>query len=296
MGGRAVKLFVLGIGYSSRAFIDLMRPELGAVGGTVRSQGKADALAGQGIAARVFDGSAVDPAILSQIAAADALLVSIPPGPSGDPALPLLGEAVAAARHLRWIGYLSTIGVYGDRGGAWVTEEDEVRPSSERSVARVAAEQGWLELGARADKPVAILRLAGIYGPGQNALVNLRQGTAKRLVKPGQVFNRIHVEDIARAAAASLAKPVNGRVYNVTDDEPAPPQDVVTYAAALMGIEPPPETDFARAELSPMARSFYSENKRVSNARLRTELGFVPRYPTYREGIRALWEAGDGRA
>lgn len=290
-----MRLVVLGAGYSSMAFIRRMRPRLTAVTGTVRSAGKAAALGLEGVTGRVFDGATADPALSGDIAQADALLVSIPPGPGGDPALKVFSDAIAAAPRLAWIGYLSTIGVYGDRDGNWVTEADESRPTSERSRQRVAAEEGWLALGARSGKPVAVLRLAGIYGPGQNALVNLRQGTAKRLVKPGQVFNRIHVEDIARAAEASLDRPHAGRIYNVTDDEPAPPQDVVAYAAALMGVVPPPETDFATAELSPMARSFYSENKRVSNARLRQELGVSLAYPTYREGIRALWEAGDGR-
>jgi nucleoside-diphosphate-sugar epimerase len=290
-----MRLVVLGAGYSATAFIGHMRPRLTAVSGTARSPEKAALLAQGGATGRVFDGVAADPALLADIAATDALLVSIPPGAEGDPALRVLGEAVAAAPRLAWIGYLSTIGVYGDRGGDWVTEEDAPRPTSDRSVQRVAAEEGWLALGARCGKAVAVLRLAGIYGPGQNALVNLRQGTAKRLVKPGQVFNRIHVADIARATEASLDRPHPGRIYNVTDDEPAPPQDVVAYAARLMGIAPPPETDFATAELSPMARSFYSENKRVSNARLRNELGVTLAFPTYREGIRALWEAGDGR-
>jgi nucleoside-diphosphate-sugar epimerase len=295
MGDGGMRLVVLGAGYSSMAFIRHMRPRLTTVTGTVRSAAKAAALAQHGVAGRVFDGVTADPALSGDIAGADALLVSIPPGPSGDPALTVFGEAIAAAPRLAWIGYLSTIGVYGDRGGGWVTEEDAPRPTSERSVQRVAAEEGWLALGARSGKAVAVLRLAGIYGPGQNALVNLRQGTAKRLVKPGQVFNRIHVADIARATEAALDHPHAGPIYNVTDDEPAPPQDVVAYAATLMGVAPPPESDFATAELSAMARSFYSENKRVSNARMREELGVSLAFPTYREGIRALWEAGDGR-
>ncbi len=296
-----MNLLVFGHGYSSDAFVRRVRPRFDRMVSTVRSQAKADRLAGEGIETRLFDGGAagrepvVDPALGSDIAGADAILVSIAPDESGDPVLRHFSEALRAAPHVRWIGYLSTVGVYGDHDGEWVDESTPVRPVSERSVRRVEAEEEWLTLGRQSGKAVQVFRLAGIYGPGRNGLVNLREGTAKRLVKPGQVFNRIHVEDIAGVLEASLDHPSPGAIYNVTDDEPAPPQDVVTFAAGLLGVEPPPEQDFASAVLSPMARSFYSENKRVSNRRLREDLGYDLRYPTYREAHRALFEAGEGR-
>ncbi len=191
---------------------------------------------------------------------------------------------------LEWVGYLSTVGVYGDHGGAWVTEDTPLNPVSQRSLERVEAENAWLEHGAQHDIPVAVLRLAGIYGPGRNAFRNLAEGTARRVIKPNQVFNRIRVEDIG-AASAFLAKRGVSGIFNVTDDEPAPPQDVVQEAARLMGVEPPPEIPFETADMSPMARSFYGENKRVSNARLR-QAGFDPEFPNYRVSLAQLWTSG----
>gem|GEM_PF-50112 len=290
-----MKLFAFGLGYSSLALLRRLGPRLDRASGTVRSQAKAAALQARGVVARVFDGEQADPAIDDDLAGADALLISVPPGPSGDPVLRHFSQKIAAAPGLCWVGYLSTIGVYGDRGGAWVTEADAPHPTSPRSVARLAAEQGWLDLGARARVPTVVLRLAGIYGPGQNALVNLAEGTARRVIKPGQVFNRIHVDDIASAIEASMQRPRAGAVYNLTDDEPSPPQDVVAHAAALLGVEPPPAVDIEAAGLSPMGRSFFDENKRASSALARGELGWAPRYPSYREGLAALLEAGDGR-
>ncbi|MCP4383064.1 MAG: NAD(P)-dependent oxidoreductase, partial [Hyphomicrobiales bacterium] len=201
------------------------------------------------------------------------------------------GTDIAAAAGLAWIGYLSTVGVYGDHGGGWIDETAPLRPRPGRSQNRVDAEQAWQTLAAARTCPLGIHRIAGIYGPGRNAFVNLSKGKARRLVKPGQVFNRIHVADIARTLAASLECPAS-RIYNLADNEPAPPQDVVTFAADLMGVAPPPEVPFEQAELSPMARSFYGENKRVSNRRIREELGVALAYPTYRQGLTALWEDG----
>lgn len=289
-----VNLLVFGYGYTSRAFVSAQQDAFSDVAATVRSPAKAAALAQEGVRGLVFNATGWDAALPAAIDAADAMLVSIPPDNEGDPVLRVFAERIGAAPNLRWIGYLSTVGVYGDHAGAWVSETTPPRPISERSARRVHAEEGWLALGRQTRKPVHIFRLSGIYGPGQNALVNLQNGTARRLVKPGQVFNRIHVDDIAGVLAASLRKP-DGGIYNVTDDEPAPPQDVVTYAAGLLGVEPPPELAFETAELSPMARSFYGENKRVSNRRVRDELGYAFKYPTYREALQALAEAGDGR-
>ncbi|MDJ1160169.1 SDR family oxidoreductase [Chelatococcus sp. SYSU_G07232] len=291
-----MNLFVFGLGYSVMTLVRRHRDRFTRVAGTVRTAGKAAALRAEGIAAHVFDGtSGGDEALLADLAAADALILSAPPGQAGDPALAAYGEAIAAAPRLIWIGYLSTIGVYGDRAGGRVDETAEPRPTNERLRRRVEAERAWLALGARTGKTVAIFRIAGIYGPGRNALVDLAAGTAHRIVKPGQVFNRIHVDDIAAVLAAALERAAPGAVYNLADDEPAPPQDVVAHAARLLGVAPPPEVPFEEADLSPMARSFWGANKRVSNQRIREELGVTLAYPTYREGLAALLAAGEGR-
>ena len=223
------------------------------------------------------------------IAQADMLLVSVPPGTSGDPVLRTFGPQIAASE-LKRIVYLSTIGVYADHAGDWIDETAAMSGDGRRRL-RIDAEAAWLALTG--DRTTS-LRLAGIYGPGRNALRNLQAGTARRIVKPGQVFNRIHVEDIARAIDAAFASDHAG-VWNVCDDEPGPPQDVIAHAASLMGVTPPPDVPFETAEMSPMARSFYATNNRVSNARLKHELGIKLTYPTYRDGLAALWQAGDGR-
>jgi nucleoside-diphosphate-sugar epimerase len=294
-----MNLLVFGFGYSATRFVEMVRPRFAMITVTTRSAARASTLSGGGMTGRRFGPDGTDPELAADIAAASAILVSVPPDAQGDPVLRAFGAAIAAARDLRWIGYLSTIGVYGDHDGAWVDETTPCRPVSERSVRRVEAETGWLDCGRSAGVPVHVLRLGGIYGPGQNALVNLRDGTARRIIKPGQVFSRIHVDDIAGATAASLDLALThsdrGGVTNVVDDEPAPPQDVVEFAAQLMGIPVPPDLPFESAQLSPMARSFYGENKRVANRRLHEVLGYTLRYPTYREALRALWEAGEGR-
>jgi nucleoside-diphosphate-sugar epimerase len=232
----------------------------------------------------------------SALREADALLVSTPPGGQNDPLPETLSRVMPEQpRRLRWIGYLSTIGVYGDHGRAWVDETTPCRPSSARSQARLAAEASWHLVGSRTGVPVIRFRLPGIYGARRNALVALREGTARRIVKPGQVFNRVHVEDIATALALSLTNDAVSAVYNVTDDEPAPPQDVVAFAAELLCIEPPREIDLAKADLSPMAASFYAESKRVRNDLIKRRLGFSPAFPSYREGLRELWRQGEGK-
>ncbi|MBT6912826.1 MAG: SDR family oxidoreductase, partial [Rhodospirillaceae bacterium] len=223
-----------------------------------------------------------------QMAGASHVLVSIPPDATGDPVLDCHGDDIAKLEQLSWLGYLSTTGVYGDHGGGWVDETTTTAPINRRSEWRVLSEQAWLAWGRQHDVAVQIFRLAGIYGPGRNALVNLRQGKARRIVKPGHVFSRIHVEDLARVLQASMAQPNPGAIYNVCDDEPAPPQDVITYGAELLGLSPPDEVPFEQADLSPMAVSFYSDNKRVSNERITQELGIVLQYPTYRAGLEAL--------
>jgi nucleoside-diphosphate-sugar epimerase len=284
-----VNLFVFGLGYCALHYITT-RVVGERVGGTVRSADKARQLHASrpNIEPFLFNPPDTDARIEERIASATHLLISIPPGEAGEPALAHFADAIANARDLDRIVYLSTIGVYGDADGAWIDEDAPTQPNSTRNRARVRAEQQWLALGERARKKITILRLAGIYGPGRNALVNLREGTARRLVKPGQVFNRIHVEDIARAIEAAFAPGAPSGIFNVTDDEPAPPQDVIAYAAKLLGIEPPPEIPFESADLTPMVRSFYSSNKRVSNRRTKQQLGVRLAYATYREGLAAL--------
>ena len=283
-----MKLLVFGLGFSARHVAQRLQIAGAHVTATVRSRAKADGLAQAGITARVFSPDHVDAQIADDIAASDAILISVPPGESGDPVLASFAAPIAAAPNLRWVGYLSTVGVYGDHAGNWVDETTPTTPGKGRSRLRTTTEQAWLALGAH------VFRLSGIYGPGRNQLVQLASGTARRIVKPGQVFNRIHVADIAAVVEASLARPRRGGIYNVTDSEPAPPQDVVAFAAGLCGIEPPPEIPFESAELSPMARSFYAESKRVRNDSIKRELGVHLRYPTYREGLTALRADGEG--
>jgi nucleoside-diphosphate-sugar epimerase len=286
------RFFIFGAGYSAKAFAAACSDPSIEIAGSTRSQEKFDALRHAGIVPFLFDGNALSQELLARLEQTTHLIVSVAPGEGGDPVLAAAESALARhVPYLRWIGYLSTVGVYGNYDGGWVDEASECRPVSRRSVLRMIAEKEWLALAEQTGVPVAILRLSGIYGPGRNAFVNLANGTAKRLVKPGQVFNRIHVADIA-GALWHLAERERGGVFNVTDDLPAPPQDVVSYAADLMGATPPPEIPFASAQLSPMARSFYGENKRVSNAAIKG-IGYRFRYPDYRSALDAMWAAGD---
>jgi nucleoside-diphosphate-sugar epimerase len=281
-----VKLFCFGFGYSARAIAKRLRTELEAAWGTTREPDKVDRIAMQAVRPILFDGTERQPAVSTALAKADHVLVAIPPGKAGDPVLAHHGEDLAALKP-RSLVYLSTVGVYGDHGGAWVDEESECRPVSERSRLRLQAEAEWQRFAEETGVPVAIIRLAGIYGPRRGPFEKVRCGTARRIVKPGQVFNRIHVDDIATIVEAAFTKCADG-VFNGVDDEPAPPQDVIAYAAELLGTPPPPEVAFEDAELTPMARSFYGENKRVRNDKIKRELGVQLAFPTYREGLGAL--------
>lgn len=283
------RLFVFGVGFSSRAIIESVKDQFDWIGGTTRSEEKAAQLVGAGISPILFDGETASDELLSALEQATHVLVSIAPNASGDPVLNACRGSLQAAKP-KWLGYLSTVGVYGNHDGAWVDEDTVCKPVSERSIQRVDAENAWLAFAEETGTPVQIFRLSGIYGPGRNTFQNFKKGRARRLIKPGQVFNRIHVADIAGAVKAAMANP-RTRIYNVTDDEPAPPQDVVTYAAELLGIEPPPEVPFETADLSPMARSFYGENKRVSNVRVKSELGYQFQYPSYRVALTALYHS-----
>ncbi|EME67872.1 nucleoside-diphosphate-sugar epimerase [Paramagnetospirillum caucaseum] len=271
----AGRFFLFGLGFSGRVIARLLAAEGWEVTGTTRSGEAVDC---PGIRALSFDRDHPLPA--GCLEGMDAVLSSVPPDDGGDPVLDLMQDAIATASPA-WIGYLSTTGIYGDHGGAWVDEETPPDPTLERSRRRLAAETRWRGLGAH------VFRLAGIYGPGRSAVDTVRAGQARRVVKPGQVFSRIHVEDIAGAVAASLARPRPGAVYNLCDDDAAPPQEVIAHACALLGVEPPPEIpwDQARQTLSPMALSFYADNKRVRNGRMKQELGVRLKYPTYREGL-----------
>jgi len=280
------RLFCFGLGYCALRLADSLLAEGWTVAGTCRAAAARDALRARGIDAHLFgDGVRLDP---SALAGGTHLLTSIPPGEAGDPVLAAHGGDIAAAATFRWAGYLSTTGVYGDRGGGWVDEDTPPRPGMARTRRRAAAEAQWRDYGSAHGIPTHIFRLAGIYGPGRSVLDQVRAGTARRLVKPGQLFSRIHVDDIVAVLRASMARPNPGAIYNVCDDEPAPTPEVVAYAAGLLGVAPPPEVPFEDAELSPMALSFYAENRRVRNGRIKRELGVTLRYPDYRAGLDAI--------
>ena len=273
-------LFSFGHGYSATALTRLLLPDGWRITGTTRSADKAAALAETGVTPVVFPGVPVD------LDGVTHLLISAGPDAEGDPVLRVMGEEIAArADQFDWVGYLSTTGVYGDHQGGWVDEATPLTPSTRRGQWRRQAEEAWRAVPGL---PLHIFRLAGIYGPGRGPFAKVRAGTARRVIKPGQVFSRIHVDDIARGLAASIARPNPCAAYNVCDDDPAPPQDVIGHAAALLGLPLPPAEPFETAEMTPMARSFYAESKKVRNDRIKSELGVTLRFPSYREGLAAL--------
>lgn len=281
-----MNLFCFGLGYCADYLSAKLIKQGWQVSATCRTSEKAAVLEASGIRPVLLSGKKVT---VTDLGKADHILISVPPEQDGsDPVLNFAEAALAALQdQIKWVGYLSTTGVYGDHQGAWIDEETPAGLLSERGQRRVAAEAQWAATGL----PMHYFRLAGIYGPGRNSLRALQNGTARRVVKQGQVFSRIHLADITRILEASMANPNAGRAYSVCDDTPAPPQDVVTYAAELMGVSPPALQDFATAELSPMARSFYGENKRIRNNRIKEELGVSLEYPDYRAGLSALWES-----
>ncbi|MDE2789905.1 MAG: SDR family oxidoreductase [Paracoccaceae bacterium] len=288
-------LLSFGHGYTAQALTRRLRPEGWRVIGTTRSATKAKALRKTGIEVLSWPRLESRTRLAAAFRDATHLLVSIPPGPDGDPVL--AGEsdqlvACNARSRLIWVGYLSTTGVYGDHEGGWVDEDTPLNPATDRGRRRADAEAAWLGSGL----PVHVFRLAGIYGPGRGPFRKVMDGTARRVIKPGQVFSRIHVEDIATVLAASMDRPAPGTVYNVCDDDPAPPEDVIAHAARLLGVAVPEAVPFAEAELSPMARSFYAESKRVRNARIKTDLGVQLNYPDYRTGLAALLQTGPERS
>lgn len=290
-------LFIFGHGYVGAALTERLRRKGWRISASARRSDKAGALSAAGIPGHVFGPNGLGD-FRSVFSDVTHVLITAAPDADGDPVLRAHARALeTSAPQLRWIGYLSTTGVYGDAGGAWVDEGAPLAPVHERGVRRVAAEAAWATAGEMTGAAACIFRLPGIYGPGRSALDTVRAGTAKRLVKDGQVFSRIHVDDIAQALEAALDLD-QGTVLNLADDEPGPPQDVVTEAARLLGLDAPPEVPFeaARARLSPMALEFYSANRRIANARMKAELGLTLLYPGYREGLRAILraEAGNG--
>lgn len=281
-------LLAIGLGYSATELAGRLARKGWRISGTATALAGTEAGRALGYDMQVFNGTAPSASIVQTLATVTHLVLSAPPDADGDPVFRHHARDLAAAPLLTWIGYLSTIGVYGNHDGAWVDETIPATPASERSRRRLVAETQWLEFAKLNGKIAKIFRLAGIYGPGRSAIDNIRDGSARRVVKPGQVFNRTHVADIATVLEAAISG--NGRhtIYNVTDDEPAPPQDVIAFAAQLMGVAAPQELAFEDAALTPMGVSFFSENKRVRNQRIKSDLGVTLRYPTYREGLAAL--------
>jgi nucleoside-diphosphate-sugar epimerase len=285
-GVALMRLFCFGYGYSARHLAArLAGPDVAVAGTRTRP---AEDMPPDAVPLAEFKGDAPSEDVRTLLAGSTHVLVSIPPDLEGDVVLRHFGAELAALGDLVWVGYLSTVGVYGDRQGQWVDETTATRPTSERSLRRVHAERAWLDFAGATGKRVEIFRLAGIYGRGRSVIDNLRAGTAKRIVKAGQVFNRIHVADVANVLAAAIGRTTGHAIYNVGDNEPAPPQDVVAFAAGLLNLPVPPAVAFEDAGLRGMAASFWAENKRIRNARIREDLGVVLDYPTYREGLKAL--------
>lgn len=284
-----MRLFVFGYGYVARALSRRLKPRGWTVLASVRDAADAERLVAEGVTAVPHNDR---PRLAEALAQTQALLITAPPDAGGCPGLQALVPALALARAFPdWTGYLSTTGVYGDRHGGWVFEASRLSAQSVEGARRVGAERDWLEVGRGMGLTVTIFRLPGIYGPGRSAFDRLRAGEARRIISPGQVFSRIHVDDLAAGLEASIAQPRPAAIYNLCDDEPAPNADVIAYAAGLLGLQAPPEVPLAQAGLSPAALRFYAESKRVSNALAKAELGWRPAYPTYREGLRAVLEA-----
>jgi nucleoside-diphosphate-sugar epimerase len=281
-------LFCFGLGYTAMALARALAPQGWQVTGTCRDAAHAVEAERLGLEIVIFDREHPISDIDQRLATATHLLSAVPPDEAGDPVLDMHGAAISrAAGNLAWIGYLSTTGVYGDRQGDWVDESSALTPTGERGRRRLAAERAWLAL----PQPAHLFRLAGIYGPGRSALDTVRAGKARRIAKPGQVFSRIHVADIVQVLQASIARPNPGAAYNVCDDDAADPAEVIAHACGLLNVAPPPAVPFAEAALSPMARSFYDDNKRVRNERIKRELGVALKYPNYRVGLQALLDA-----
>ncbi len=287
-----LSLFCFGYGYTAEALGQRLAQHGTSIAGTTTTADKANTMSQSGIRAHIWHGEALNDAWLDD---ADAILVSIPPGKDGCPVFHAAQKIIAArCSQWRWIGYLSTNGVYGDHNGAWVNEESQLQATSDRAKRRIIAENQWLGLAVKFDLPVTVFRLPGIYGPGRSALETVLQGKAKRIVKEGQVFNRMHIDDIVTVLTTTLGQPRLHDIYNLADDDPAPPQDVIEYACAILDLPPPPLVPIEQADLSAMAQSFYADNKRVSNRRMKNALDIALRYPSYRDGLKAIADAMPG--
>ena len=285
-----MKILTFGHGYTAGYLTRLAVAEGWQVTGTTRAH--ADRVTEAGAAVRLWPGQS--DLIREDIAQADAILVSAPPTEAGDAVRAEFAAEIAQAQP-KWLGYLSTTGVYGDRQGDGVDEDSPLEPSTARGQARVDAEAAWQALASSHDLPLHIFRLAGIYGPGRGPFAKLRAGTARRIIKPGQVFSRIHVEDAAQILMASIKAPRPGAIYNLCDNQPAPPQEIIACAAGMIGMPVPEAEPFESAEMTPMARSFYADSKKVSNARIKDDLGITLKYPDYRSALAAILKAeGDG--
>jgi nucleoside-diphosphate-sugar epimerase len=280
------RLFCFGLGFSSLALAERLKPKGWYVSGTYRSSDRKET--NQAINSCLFDGSGPTPEISEAISQATHLLITIPPQPSGDVVLNNFSEEISRASHLQWIGYISSTGVYGDTQGQWVDETAPLRGSTDLNRQRIKVESAWLKMGLDHSLPVMIFRCVGIYGKERNLLVSVKKGRARRIDKPGLVFSRIHAEDLAQTLDASMKKPMPGEIYNVSDDCPCPPAEAVEYACRLLGEEPPPLVPYEKADLSPIAQGFYNTNKRISNKKIKEELGVKLRYPDYRSGLNEL--------
>lgn len=289
-------VFCFGLGYTALALARRVLPLGWRMAGTTTDKRKYTALRDIGIAAELFNSRHPLADAGSSLGTATHILLSIPPVTEGDPAFDLHGSDIAAAPHLAWLGYLSTTGVYGNRNGEWIDETATPAPTSRRGDHRLVAEEAWRGLHDRDGVPVHVFRLSGIYGPGRSALDSLRAGQARRINKPGHVFNRIHVDDIVTTLQASMQAPSPGAIYNLADDEPASSADVLSYASRLIDVPEPPLIDFDKADLAPIVRSFYKDNKKIRNDLIKSDLGISLRYPDYRTGLAACLAAETARS
>ena len=287
------KLFCFGYGYSCDYLGHALAQDGWSVAGTTRDVGKRETLKGRGVDAHLFDLQCPLPDPLFTLQDVTHIVISTPPDDEGDPTFQMHADDILALKNLKWIGYLSTTGVYGNRDGGWVDEDSELRPTSQRGSRRVKAEEQWLSLVKARNLPVHVFRLSGIYGPGRSALDSIRAGVARRIEKPGHSFSRCHVEDIVQILIASMHKPNAGGIYNVCDDLAAPSHEVIAHACDLLAKPVPPLIPFEEADLSPMARSFYNDNKRVKNERIKSELDVDLKYKNYIDGLQACMDAED---
>ncbi len=285
---RKNSLLCFGLGFTAQALANRMPADSWNVSGTSRESDEKEVLRNSPVLP--FDGTHVTKEICEALSQATHLLISIPPQPSGDVVLKNFGSQIAECKNLKWIGYISSTGVYGDTQGEWVDESSPLKPVTELNVRRVETENNWLNLARQNGCPVMVFRCVAIYGPGRNLLISVQKGRARRIEKPGLVFSRIHVEDLARTLEASINNPQPGEIYNVSDDLPSPPSEAVGYACKLLNVEPPPLISFESAELSEIARGFYQTCKRVGNKKIKEELGVKLKYPDYRSGLDAIFQ------